>query len=83
MEDVRTATRLLSKGNFTCTLDLKDAYFVISVYPAHRKYLKFRFNKCLNQFTCMPFGLTSAPFYIQQVTQTCSEMLKVRRLRLC
>lgn len=26
------------------TLDLKDAYFRIRVYPAHRRYLRYAFN---------------------------------------
>jgi hypothetical protein len=43
------------------TIDLKDAYFLVPVHTSHRKYLRFRFDN-LYEFTCLPFGLCSAPY---------------------
>ncbi|KAJ8972303.1 hypothetical protein NQ317_017202 [Molorchus minor] len=62
MEDYRTAVRLIKKNTFMTSLDLKDAYFLISVYHEHRKYLRFFYNNNLYEFTCLPFGLSSAPY---------------------
>lgn len=62
MEDYRTVLRLLHKGAFMTSIDLKDAYFLVSVTPGHRKYLRFTFGGQLYEFTCLPFGLSSAPF---------------------
>ena len=42
-------------------LDLKDAYYAISIDRFHRKYLAFQFQGVTYQFDCLPFGLTSAP----------------------
>lgn len=61
MEDWRMATKLLFPGAYMASLDLQDAYFLIRVCPSHRKYLRFSFDNCLYEYTCMPFGLCSAP----------------------
>lgn len=47
---------------FMATLDLKDAYFLIPIVKTQRKFLRFTFDGCLYEFTCMPFGLCVAPF---------------------
>ena len=31
MEDVRTATRLLTEGDYMTSIDLQDAYFLVSI----------------------------------------------------
>ena len=42
-------------------VDLKDAYFSMPVHTDHRKFLRFAWNGCLYQFTCLPNGLAEAP----------------------
>src|SRR5206468_3477810 len=37
------------------------AYHMIPVHCNDRKYLKFRWNTILYQYTCVPFGLNVAP----------------------
>lgn len=44
------------------TLDLKDAYFLVSIHPTYRKYLRFRYEGKIYQFNVLPFGLNTAPF---------------------
>ncbi|KAI8431183.1 hypothetical protein MSG28_001221 [Choristoneura fumiferana] len=68
MEDIRTATQLISKDSYMATIDLKDAYFLVPVHANHRKYLRFRFDK-LYQFTCLPFGLCSAPYVFTKLVK--------------
>lgn len=43
------------------SIDLKDAYYSVSVSESHRKYLRFIWKNQLFQFTCLPNGLSSAP----------------------
>ena len=43
------------------TIDLKDAYYSVSVDKGNRKYLRFTWNNQLFQFTCLPNGSSSAP----------------------
>ena len=41
--------------------DFSDAYYSCSVFPPHRKYLRFTFEGELYEFTCLANGLSSAP----------------------
>lgn len=61
MEDIRCASSLLSRNCFMCVIDLKDAYYAIPIHKKHQKYLKFRWNGNLYQYTCLAFGLSIAP----------------------
>lgn len=67
MEDFRTAKRLITHKCFMSTLDLQDAYFLISIHPDHRKYLRFRFDNQIYEFTCLPFGLSTAPYVFTKI----------------
>ena len=62
LEDIRTAINMLQEGDYMCCIDLKDAYFMISVACEYRKYLRFAFKNRLFQFTSLPFGLGSCPY---------------------
>lgn len=64
MEDFRTVSRILLKDMFMTSIDLKDAYFLIPVDEKYSKYLRFIFNDTLYEFTCLPFGISSAPYII-------------------
>ncbi|XDV44749.1 hypothetical protein PO909_012989 [Leuciscus waleckii] len=39
------------------TIDLKDAYFHVSILPQHRKFLRFAFGGEAYQYRVLPFGL--------------------------
>jgi hypothetical protein len=43
------------------TIDLKDAYFHISILPSHRKFLRFAFGGEAYQYRVLPFGLALSP----------------------
>lgn len=67
MEDHRTACKLIPYGGYLATIDIKDAYFLLSVRQSDRRYLRFQFqpsdsNETITyEFNCMPFGLSVAP----------------------
>ncbi|MGH0148237.1 UNVERIFIED_CONTAM: hypothetical protein FKN15_012174 [Acipenser sinensis] len=48
-------------GVWFTTVDLKDAYFHVSIHPVHRKYLCFAFQGSVFEFSMLPFGLSLAP----------------------
>lgn len=62
LEDKKTVMRILSKDSYLATLDLKDAYLTIPVSKSSRKFLRFKFENNIYEFTCIPFGLCTAPF---------------------
>jgi len=67
MEDIRTAKALLNQGDYMASIDLKDAYFLIPIHKDHRKFLRFRFQNNLFQFTCLPFGLCTSPYIYTKI----------------
>lgn len=62
MEDIRTASKLVSNGAYMATIDLKEAYFLVPIHESYKKYLRFRFDCQLHEFNCLPYGLSSAPY---------------------
>jgi len=66
MEDIRSALALLSQNDYMASIDLKDAYFLIPVHSEFRKFLRFRFNDKLYQFTCLPFGYVPVHMFTQK-----------------
>ena len=61
IEDYKIAMKLINSDSFLATLDLKDAYYLISIDKAHRRFLRFIFSGFLYEIICLPFGLHVAP----------------------
>nr|WP_253308900.1 reverse transcriptase domain-containing protein [Rickettsia endosymbiont of Ceutorhynchus assimilis] len=80
LEDHKTVIKLIYKNCFMATLDLKDAYFLLSVNKTHRKYLRFQFNNSLYEFTCMPFGLNCAPLIFTKLMKPILSFLRKKGL---
>ena len=62
LEDIRSLKDILRPGDFMAKLDLKEAYFSVPISYQSRSFLQFQWKDKLLQFTCLPFGLSSAPF---------------------
>ncbi len=61
METLEFALTLIRPKCFLASMDLKDAYFTIPMAHEHQKFLRFQWQNKLWQFTCLCFGLASAP----------------------
>ena len=62
MENLKSAITLMSPNCYMASIDLKDAYYSVSIDTNHRKYLQFKWkNQSQFQFACLPNGLSSAP----------------------
>ena len=55
-----TVTKLVEKDCFMASIDLKDAYYSVPIAREDRKYLRFKWQGSLYQFTCLPNGLSCA-----------------------
>ncbi len=53
-------SQIISEDWFV-TIDLKDAYFHISILPYHRKFLRFAFGGKAYQYRVLPFCLALSP----------------------
>lgn len=76
LESITMLTDLLGKDMWMCKLDLKDAYFSIPVRVSDRKFLQFVWNDITYQYTCLPFGLCTAPYVFTKVTKPLSSYLR-------
>ena len=61
MEGIHLIRDLMVQGDWLTRIDLKDAYFAVPIHDTHQKYLRFIWQQQTYQFTCLPFGLSSAP----------------------
>ena len=61
MEGFQNLRYLLEEGSYMCNLDLKDAYYCVSLQKNSRKYVQLRWSGNLYEFLCLCFGLDPAP----------------------
>ena len=61
MEGFQSVKNTIQRGDWMCTLDLKDAYFCIPIHDSHKKYLRFSHEGIIYQYKSLPFGLGSGP----------------------
>ena len=53
--------RAIKQNDWFTSVDQKDAFFHISIYPPHRKYLRFAYQGICHEFTVLPFGRNLSP----------------------
>ena len=61
MDSITTAFSLMTKECWMASLDLKDAYYSVSIDKAYQKYLKFSYKGNLFKYTVYPNGLSTCP----------------------
>ena len=67
METFMTTLALVTPGWSFLSFDFSDTDYSCSIFQPHRKYLRFRFQGQLYEFTCLPNGLTSAPRFFTKI----------------
>ena len=82
MEDIRTALRLMSVNCYLASIDLKDAYLLMPIFKNHRKFLRFSFDGINYEFTCMPFGLCTAPYTFTKLMKPVAQKLRKKGIIL-
>ena len=53
--------RVVARGEWFTTVDLRDAYFHVPIAPRHQHFLRFAFRGRHFQFRVLPFGLSLSP----------------------
>ena len=64
------------------TIDLKDAYFHISILPQHRKFLRFAFGGEAYQYRVLPFGLVISPRTFTKCVDAALVPLRMQGIRI-
>lgn len=60
------------------SLDLEDAYFLVSIHKSHRKYLRFNWRGIIYEFAALPFGLSIAPYIFTKIVRPVVAHLRER-----
>ena len=77
-----TVKELVLKQDWFCKIDLKDVYLSVAICRDLRKYLRFIWEWKTFQFTCLPFGLCSAPRVFTKFLRPVMAHLQKQGLRL-
>ncbi len=64
------------------TIDLKDAYFHISILPQHRKFLRFALGGKAYQYRVLPFGLALSPRTFTKCVDAALAPLRLQGIRI-
>jgi len=81
MEGAGMLRDLLQTSDWMCSIDLKDAYLSVGIFQGHRQYLRFTWMGSTYEFTCLPFGLTSAPRVFTKLLKPVMAFLRGQGLR--
>ncbi|KAI9551258.1 reverse transcriptase [Daphnia sinensis] len=82
MEGIANLKELILGGEWFTKIDLKDAYFSIPVNAHHQPFLQILFEGQIFQFTCLPFGLASAPWAFTKVLKPVVSFLRGKGVKL-
>ncbi|VDL82191.1 unnamed protein product [Nippostrongylus brasiliensis] len=82
MENLATIRDVVYRGDYCATIDMCDAYFAINIAEDNRNYLAFYWNGSAYRFTCLPFGLATAPYVYTKLMRVVVTHLRARGMRL-
>ncbi len=63
-------------------IDLKDAYFHVSILPRHRPFLRFAFEGRAYQYKALPFGLSLLPRVFTKVVEAALVPIRKAGIRI-
>ncbi|XDV35093.1 hypothetical protein PO909_005124 [Leuciscus waleckii] len=63
-------------------IDLKDAYFHVSILPRHRPFLRFAFEGRAYQYKVLPFGLALSPRVFTKVAEAAIVPMREHGIRI-
>ncbi len=71
VQDAHTETHFecVRPRDWFAAIDLKDAYFHVSILPRHRPFLRFAFEGRAYQYKVLPFGLALSPRVFTKVVE--------------
>ena len=81
MLTAKSLVRSIRPGDWFTSIDLKDAYFHVPIYPPHRKFLRFGFQGKVYQYAVLPFGMSLSPRVFVRCTETALAPLRQQGLR--
>ena len=74
--------RVVTRGEWFTTVDLKDAYFHVPIAPHHQHFLRFAFRGRHFQFRVLPFGLSLSPRVFTRVVAAALAPLQMQGMKV-
>lgn len=68
----------MQQNYLMATIDLKDAYFLILAHQQSRKFFRISFENNIYEFTCLPFGLWTAPYVFTKLMKPVMSFFRQR-----
>ncbi|XP_048017809.1 uncharacterized protein LOC125249543 [Megalobrama amblycephala] len=82
MLTLRQITTQIRSEDWFVTIDLKDAYFHVSIHPSHWKFLRFAFGGEAYQYKVLPFGLSLSPRTFTKCVDAALAPLRLQGIRV-
>ncbi len=82
MLTVKQVVSQIRSEDWFVTIDLKDAYFHVSILPSHRKFLRFAFRGKAYQYRVLPFGLALSPRTFTKCVDAALSPLRLQGIRI-
>lgn len=82
MEGLPTVKSIVQANDWLAKIDLTDAYLTVLMHQSHRRFLLFAWKGKIYQFTCLPFGLSSAPRIFTKLLKPVVAFLRKKGIRL-
>ncbi|KAL0157249.1 hypothetical protein M9458_048495, partial [Cirrhinus mrigala] len=82
MLTIKQVVSQIRSEDWFVTIDLKDAYFHVSILPHHRKFLRFAFRGEAYQYRVLPFGLALSPRTFTKCVDAALAPLRLQGIRI-
>ncbi len=82
MLTVKHVVSQIRSEDWFVAIDLKDAYFHVSILPSHRKFLRFAFRGKAYQYRVLPFGLALSPRTFTKFVDAALAPLRLQGIRI-
>ena len=67
MDTFESALKLIKQNCFMASIDLRHAYYSISIADKHQKLLRFLWKRKMFQYSCLPNGIACSPRYFTKL----------------
>ena len=82
MEGMHILKEFFLPRDLMCEIDLKSAYFKVSLHPKSRKYVRFLCSGSMYKFLCLCFGLGLAPLVFTKLIKIPISLLRKLSVRI-
>ena len=82
MEGIKDLRNLLKRNDFMVKLDLQDAFWSVPIHQESKKFLRFRWEGTLYEFSVLAFGLGPAPRVFTKLMKVPMSILRGLNIRI-